>query len=298
MSIKEYVTEIVELLEKELGGYGYSILTKEIQKNNGIAKNAVILKREGEVVSPTIYLDYEYELYEKGIRTAEDAVQCICDSLDDMEKKSQQFSDVNNLFDNWQEKIVYRLISTKLNEQLLQDIPSIPFLDLSICFYLVVDQDEKGVSSAVLTNDWLERLDTNVKELYHLAEVNTPRLFPMKLELLSDLLIEHFEQQLPDDISTIEQDNFYILTNEVGVYGATVLLYQDVIADLANQEDDDLYLLPSSVHEFLVLPASQCGNIKEFHDMVKEINHECVVKEEWLSNHAYLYKKEEKKFFF
>ena len=90
---------------------------------------------------------------------------------------------------------------------------------------------------------------------------------------------------------------FYILTNRIKRFGATVMLYADPLELAAEQLKGDFYVLPSSIHELLLI-STQYGSPDAFRAMVKEVNQEFADREEektWLSDNIYLYKRDSKK---
>ena len=84
----------------------------------------------------------------------------------------------------------------------------------------------------------------------------------------------------------------YVLTNRQRLNGACCILYQDVLKQVAGRLGDSLYILPSSIHEVIAIPASASGNPKELSQLVQEINIAEVAPEEVLSDHAYYYDRE------
>ena len=86
--------------------------------------------------------------------------------------------------------------------------------------------------------------------------------------------------------------------NEAGVYGASTILYPNAVEHIANELNANLYILPSSVHEFIILPETDGNSLDELADMVQRINKDYVKEEEILSDQAYFYNKNQKKFIF
>ena len=74
--------------------------------------------------------------------------------------------------------------------------------------------------------------------------------------------------------------------------GASVMLYKDPLRDFANYMGHDLYILPSSIHEVILIPAYDHDSYDELTSMVKEVNSTQLSKEEILSDHVYFYSRE------
>lgn len=83
----------------------------------------------------------------------------------------------------------------------------------------------------------------------------------------------------------------YVLTNTYRTNGATVLLYDDILKELSDLFEKDLIILPSSIHEVLILAADENDgqNLDHYTAMVKEVNASQLQDEEILSDHAYYY---------
>jgi len=87
---------------------------------------------------------------------------------------------------------------------------------------------------------------------------------------------------------------FYIMTNKYQINGASVLLYHGLLDGLAEKLGTDLYVIPSSIHEFLILPVLPGTCIQDLNAMIHEVNSTQVEEEEILSDHAYFYSRSEK----
>ena len=81
----------------------------------------------------------------------------------------------------------------------------------------------------------------------------------------------------------------YVLSNQKRVFGAAGLLYDRVLSDAGVRLEDDFYVLPSSVHEVILVPDHVAGSEKELRIMVHEVNHTQVEPEEILSESVYHY---------
>ena len=87
----------------------------------------------------------------------------------------------------------------------------------------------------------------------------------------------------------------YVLSNQRRVEGAACMLYPNLVRDFAEAVGSSFYIIPSSVHELLLLPTAHLEESSEIKNMIKEINDSQVSAEEILSYSLYLYDKEERK---
>lgn len=211
--------------------------------------------------------------------------------------------------EHFRRSIIFRLIPTESNEELLKDVPSLPFLDLSLVFYLFLAEQKQGHLAALIHNHHMKSWNLNSKQLYKLASENTPRLLPPKLQLMGDLIQETYcsdsgspFEPFPDLLAemgcqTIKEKSemlpLYVLTNRTGACGACVCLYPHVLKNFANLLNKDLLILPSSIHEVLILPDDNAFTVSELSQMVFEINRAEVPVNERLSDHVYFYSRKE-----
>jgi hypothetical protein len=85
----------------------------------------------------------------------------------------------------------------------------------------------------------------------------------------------------------------YVISNRDKINGAACILYKDVLKDFAQTIESDLYILPSSIHETIVVPKTPATNPQDLSQIVKETNDNHVEREEILSYSVYEYKRKE-----
>lgn len=189
--------------------------------------------------------------------------------------------------------VAYKVINREKNEELLKQTPHRDVLDLSKVCYLSLNQ---GDGSILVHKQLCDMWNISEEELFQTAEKNTPRLFPPSLKSVHDVVCELWEEGFGEEakISADCQIGRYLLTNKQKHTGAGVMFYDGILKDMAQAFQGDLYILPSSTHEVIILPVVEGGSAEELAEMVKEINAAMVDKEEVLSNHVYCYKRETK----
>ena len=198
--------------------------------------------------------------------------------------------------------IVYKLISTERNGELLEDIPHMDFLDLSIVFQCLVTENELGMASMLVHNVHLRLWDVSVEELYKAARENTPKLMPHTVKSMAEVLLEIEESENPEGFDRDEHMEeyadkvpMYVLSNVKRVEGAACMLYPNLVRDFSDIIDSSFYIIPSSIHELLLLPAKDTEEKEEIRKMIKEINDTQVSADEILSYSLYYYDREEGK---
>lgn len=171
-------------------------------------------------------------------------------------------------FDSVKEKICFKLINAEKNQELLQDVPHIPFMDLAIVFYVLVGQSSNGNATALVRNSMMQLWgNPDVYDIYDLAKMNTQRLFrghvASMMEVMSGIIAENdnVDSDLVDAFFSMDvyEDNFmpmFVATNKSKINGASVILYDGLLAEFARRVGGDFYILPSSIHETILLPAT------------------------------------------
>lgn len=183
-----------------------------------------------------------------------------------------------------------KLVNTERNESLVEQSISKEFLDLSAVVRIVLKMDKEGMASMALSKGAAEILGMTEEEIYAAALANTLRLFPPKLMNLGRYVEMSIGGKLPfgeDEVTT------YILTNQKEVDGAIYFMSPEVVGAIAEALEDDLYILPSSVNEVLLVRVSEVREgVDGLKAMVRDVNETIVAEKEILSYSVYHYDKE------
>ena len=183
-----------------------------------------------------------------------------------------------------------KLVNTERNESLVEHSISKEFLDLSAVVRVILKMDKEGMSSMALSKKDAENLGMTEEEIYAAALANTLRLFPPKLMNLWGYVEQNIGIGLPyeeDEVTT------YILTNQKEVDGAIYFMSPEVVGAIAEALEDDLYILPSSVNEVLLVRASELEDgVDKLKEMVRDANETVVAEKDILSYSVYHYDKE------
>lgn len=292
---QQFEDEVVNRIREQRGSM-YEVEATDVQKNNGVLKRAILISKPEEEISPLIYLEPYFECYKNG--TALDAIVKMIDMAYEnnqgrLEMKNEQLFD----FQFVKGRIVYQLINWKKNERALREMPHKRLYgDLVAIFVILLNPDGSGQVVAKVTNSHMKLWGTNLEELWELAERNTPQLQPVKLTGLMEALREIQEEKAekieyesdPKDEDR-EEETIYILSNESGQYGAAAILYPGVLKQAAEQLGDDLLILPSSIHETLLMRRNEVPDLRYTAAIVQAVNREKVAPEEILANSMYLY---------
>lgn len=247
--------------------------------------DALILHMPDSDSAPIVYLNPLYSSYKNG-STLNDICHSVIAGLKAEAALPQEMIQYLLEPEAARSRIVYRLISRKQNEEFLKTVPWVPFLDLAVIFHIYLGTPGKTLITSVIHKKQASALGLSTKELFSLAKKNTPEFFPVVCDRL-DKLIFGWDSGLedPDECGKILPD-IYVLTNRSGINGAACLLYENKIKDLADRLGTDFFILPSSIHEVLLLPDSE-HHCDELRDLVRSINRSEVPAEDVLSDEVY-----------
>lgn len=191
------------------------------------------------------------------------------------------------------EHLFIRVINAQGNEKILEASPHTKVSDLALTYHLMVnmnaDNDHVGSGSVIVTKDMMKAYGVTQEQLHADAVSNAQTLLPAALRSLDGCIEEMSGQTLPEDCRT----GIMVLTNTKSVYGASALFYPGQMEAIGKMIGGDYYVIPSSIHEILVVedngeepPRQMSAMLSE---MVCEVNQISVAPEEWLSDHAYHY---------
>ena len=303
MTYQKFEETIVDSINDRLPK-GHSLTLKPVNKNNGVVLHGLVINNGHCNISPTIYLDYYYDEYKKGQSVDFLASQIISQyqrfALED-DFDISFFTD----YEKCKKNISYKLINYEKNKELLKDVPHIVYLDLAIVFYCLISNidsrlkaiNESDTSSILIRNSHMEHWGVTVNDLFEVASVNTPKLLKSEIRNLADIVKELMEEsalspQLEEDENLLEDSRqypMYVLTNKIKLFGACCILYKNLLGEFANKLESDLYIIPSSIHEVLLVPKTIECDSEYLTDLIRQVNSTELDTQEVLSDHVYYY---------
>lgn len=265
--------------------------------NNQLTLDGLTILEPGSNISPTIYLEQYFNQFQDGITLADIQQQIL--SFYRQHRFTQNIdTSFFTCLDNVQPQIVYKLIHYQKNKDFLEDLPHFAYLDLAIVFYCLVPNDAGENASILIHNSHLGYWDISKDSLLLFAQNNTPKLLPWRFDSLTNLLFPMLSSLSEEEelklLQAPENENvpMYVLTNNRCYFGACCILYPDVLKNISETLKDNLFLLPSSIHEFIIIPASFADNPDDLREIVCEVNLTEVAADEILSDSIYYYNKD------
>lgn len=275
---------IGEFLPEELGKCETSLHFAD--KANNMKRVGITFQRLGENTASTVYLEDFYQHYMSG-KSFEDICMEIVDSYKHCMEKGLDTSFLDGFkLENVKDKITMRMVNYKDNRMFLREVPHKLVDDLAVYYVITMHTDRESIATMLVRNEHLDELGISCNELHEIAYKNTREIYPPELRSMREKM-----KELKEDIVFPKRkspsDELYVLTNEFGQYGAVNILYPDIAEKAREIIGGDYYIIPSSVHECLLI-SKDCGHsAKNIGEMIRDINMAQVEREEWLSDHAY-----------
>ena len=293
---KELVTErLKELVKKDYPDI--AVHQSTIPMDNQLMDVLVFTKAYEEMgVAPSLYLhklygdyvrqgDFEYIMQQCSLQLR-DNLKLTADVIETLKDQSSLAN-----------RITFELIHTEQNKEFLKQAPHREFLDLSVvynCYF----KSEKIEGHARVTDTLAELLGVTEEELYVLAYENTKRVHKPIVKPLGDVVLymmakdhEGIDLEEIPEWNQTSKFNIYMLTNRERERGAASLLYPEELVKLAEKLDSDLYIVPASVDEVLVVetggynPEELAQTVYEMNKLIREV-------EDRLSNQVYFYNRQ------
>ena len=204
-------------------------------------------------------------------------------------------------FDISEAKIIMKLVNTEWNMQMVESVPHREFCDLSVTYRIFLGMEEESIVSMLVSDQIAEMAGMTEQQLYEKAAIDTRELFPptvtdINSELRNILASYGVDGGAADAYfaETPMKVPMYVISNSIRRNGAVSMLYEEELHGLAESMGTGLYILPSSVHEVIAVPAAGY-NPDELVQMVSEINMKEVQPNERLSDRVYRYDRESRK---
>lgn len=305
MNKTEFIKTVKEMLQKSLG-MEYSVEEYSHVKNNKKPLYGLTIRRIGEDLGMAIYLDKVFDEYQEGEgidKIAAELYRGIVSVEIPEELSGDYLTELVKSYESARPRIFCKLVNEKANREMLKGIPYFPFLDLAVIFYIQVAETNESEMAITIDNKIMKLWGIDSLQLYQDTIYHMETSVPQQLQSLNDIVegfLDEEEKIMFREAITKEEEGdkspaeLYCLRNS-SKFGAASLLYGDTIAEMAEQVQSDLLILPSSICEVLLLPDDGSRYYEALLDMVKSINKTEVSREDLLSNSIYRYERITKK---
>lgn len=303
MNFEEFINTIKDTI-KEYLPEDYRDAEVNILENRKLNTNytGLTVTREGDTLAPTINLNNLFDSYSKH---PEHSITAVMQEVASVIQHTPETFDIGRImdYDRVKKNLFMRLSAAEKNKDLLEHAPHIRKEDLAITFHIMLDQSDKGTATTMINDNMMEAYGIDLDQLYQVALLNSPVICPAQIEnmgeALSRMMIEDMKsagappeviQEMEKDLKESNKDNpMTIITNDRLVDGASAIFYPGVMDLVGERMKGDYFILPSSVHETLVVPDDGRVSLQELTDMVKEVNMTQVNPEDQLTDQVYHY---------
>ena len=258
--------------------------------------------RKGDTLAPTINLNALFENY--GQQT-ENNLASVMEELTSVIQHTPGKFDIGRVmdYDRVKKNLFMKLSAAEKNADVLEHTPHITKEDLALTFHIMLDQGEKGTATTMITDKMMDAYGVDLEKLYQDALHNSPVIAPAQIEnmgeVLERMMLEDMKaagapaeviQEMEKDLQETSRDNpMTVITNDRSTDGAAAIFYPGVMDQVGERLNGDYFILPSSVHEILVVPDDGNISFRELTDMVKEVNRTQVAPEDRLTDQVYHY---------
>ena len=305
--------EMCDEIKKVAGGFAgtasdtawRSVPGRNREKGKGTENTGCIyigVMKDGE--GSGVMLDLEPEIMD-ALEQGADLKQIAESLLEEYDEKRKLLLDGVFGSGNFQEirgTIFYALENRKAENRDFSQIPHKAYLDMEIIFYMMVET-ENHVNYHLISNEDADVWGVDVEEIWQAAQENTPKLLGTAI-LTCREAIQRMDMEKKGSIvekiaaSLAENEKIqtpaFILTNDYGLFGASTILYEGTLKQIAAVWNDDILVLPTSIHDVIILPFSRSGrSVAEWREMIYEMNREGSNKERALTDSVYFYDRKE-----
>ncbi len=182
-------------------------------------------------------------------------------------------------------RICVRMLNYEHYRKELENLAHIQWEDLAITFFYVGEEGKEEDHPMPVFREDLTAWGLDCYGLLRQALLESRRLHPPILRPMREIL--QLEDFLPQEAVPL-----YVLTCKEAGYGAATMLYPGLMAEIAERLKGDLYVIPSSVHELILMQADQLWEPGELLSVIMEVNRTAVLPGDFLANSLYLFRRE------
>ena len=280
-NIKSFVEAVKTVMESRLSDYDFT--EQDIVKMNDLTLHALVARRHGEDAGATLYLDEAFEDFGNG-----ETMESIADSLTYIVKSAEAVkpmavaSDIDLSFDAVKDRLTFRLVDTAKNRAYLKEHP---FRAVGAGLAVVAEINLGNDYSTVVNNSLAENYD--IDTLFDTALENMQMLYPAQMVSLEGAIFGDSRNVLDSDEHI--EGMYTLMIGEDHGFGAGTLVYSGIAERVRELFGGDFFVLPSSVHETILLKDDGTANVADLKAMVMQANRSVVAPADVLSDSVFRY---------
>lgn len=289
MEFEKFTKTFKEALEKELEGAGIDLTEKDVVKPNH-SYHALVISSGGQGL--TIDIERAFNCYQHGSSIEELCISAKDSINDAFNSKFSGFAkellELFNDYDKVKACLTTEIISIERNSEYLETIPYTKISeDLAEIYRIIPSSDENSTFSTIVSNVMLKNFGITVEQLRRDALKNATEKEAPVVDGILELL-----KSMGADQETIKNASSPFLVASVSgrTNGAKVLGYPGFLESTAEKLDDSFWVIPSSIHEILILPEGMFAvTPQDLQELIKQVNDSAVDEEDILSYKLYHY---------
>ena len=291
-TFKENIANDLQDALTDRTGKEYEVRIQPVEKMNESYEAITIKPVDGDI-GVNVNATSLYEAVENGkpYDTALDRAADMAEGAfrDQPDFDIAAFSDYSRM----KNTLAMEVVSAERNAALLETVPHKDMEDMAVVYRFVVGDTPGGTGTILVTNQMLDNYGITAEQLHEDAMRNAPEIRPMVIEGMAEVLAK---QMGVENVEAMEQDVMLVATVEGNVHGAGVLAYEDFMDKAAERVDGSFFILPSSVHEILIIPDNGQFDLRSLENMVREVNATTVDPVDKLTDNVYHYDADAKVF--
>lgn len=292
MKMEEFANAVLAAVREKADG-AFSAWITTVTKNNGIRHTGISTVSPDSNNGPCVYLEIYYKAYRDGDAEIGEIVD---DVYQQIMRHRNDLKDINTAdflkWDAMKYHVYAKLVNADMNREMLGTIPHRHLLDLAVGYYLKIGgtAENDGMLSIIIRNNYMEMWGQDEESLYQMAVSNMrsdgePDFMDMEA-LLCGIMPEGVNLFGCGEAADVKM---YVLTNRSRVFGAAEILDGDTLRGISEKLAGDFVVLPSSIHETIIIPSEEAPGYPELAGMVRGVNATQVDAGERLSDHVYRY---------
>ena len=293
MYYEQFKERIEEDLHQALADHGIdaNLSQHHVEKLNA-SYDAISVTPEGSHIGVNANLSAMFEAIENG----QDYNEVVSRASESIIAGIENTPEINvedlTIYDEMKSKLAMEVVSADRNAEMLENVPHEQMEDMAVVYRLILGQDSEGRSSVLVTNDLMEQFGVTHEQLHDDAMISAPEIRPSEIRGMSVVMTEMMGPGMIPEIDPADEQMFVAGVSD-NIHGAGVIAYPNFFEDAAEKLGGDFYVLPSSIHEVLLVRDNGEMTAKDLEAIVREVNATQVAPEEQLTDHVYHYDSKE-----
>lgn len=282
--MKEFRDQFTRVLQ-ELTEPDEQIQVQELLRNNGVRNTGCCFRRAGSDISSVFCLEDCYRAVQEGEEIGSVARRMLTEARSSLPTQNVQ-PDMMEDYTSIRSRLALKLIGTQRNQELLKEVPYVKIEDMALVCYFFVRQDGNGCGTVLIHHRHMQIWGVSQDRLMQDAWASMKRLLPARIRGITEVLGIPPRKSIANE--QVEED-MYVISNRQEYLGAVCVLYPGILKSFASSRKCNLYVLPSSIHEMILVPEEPGMDYAALEHIVRDINQTEVAPEEVLTDSVYYY---------